>query len=70
MRKSLDAQLAKFLRQKRGSLSYAKFAKITGVSHTMLHRLEFRERHLTLNKLETMMNKLKIKMSDIFPDEF
>jgi transcriptional regulator with XRE-family HTH domain len=70
MRKSLDLQLAKYLRKARGEMSYAKFAKKTGISHTMLHRLELRERHITLNKLETVMNKLKIKMSDIFPDEF
>lgn len=70
MRKSLDGQLAKFLRKTRGELSYAQFAKKTGISHTMLHRLELRERHITLNKLETLLGKLKIKLGDIFPDEF
>jgi transcriptional regulator with XRE-family HTH domain len=70
MRKSLDLQLAKYLRKQRGEMSYAQFAKKTGISHTMLHRLELRERHITLNKLEVLMNKLKIKMRDIFPDEF
>jgi len=42
----------------------------TGISHTTLHRLERGEHHLTLSKLETVMNKLKIRLSDIFPDEF
>lgn len=70
MQKSLDEQLATFLRKRRGSLSYAKFAKITGISHGMLHRLEMQERHITLTKLETLMRKLKIKLSDIFPDQF
>lgn len=70
MRKSLDGQLAKYLRKARGEMSYAQFAKKTGISHSMLQRLEFRERHITINKLETLMNKLKIKLSDIFPDEF
>lgn len=51
-------------------MSYAAFEKKTGISHTSLHRLERGELHLTLNKLETVMNKLKIKMGDIFPDEF
>ena len=51
-------------------MSYAQFAKKTGISHTTLHRLEMRERHITLNKLETLLNKLKIKLGDIFPDEF
>ena len=70
MRKSLDGQLAKYLRKARGELSYAQFAKKTGISHTMLHRLELQERHITLNKLETLLGKLKIKLGDIFPDEF
>jgi len=70
VRKSLDAQLAKYLRKERGELSYAQFSKKTGVSHTTLHRLERGEHHLTLSKLETVMNKLKIKLSDIFPDEY
>jgi hypothetical protein len=47
-----------------------QFSKKTGVSHTTLHRLERGEHHLTLSKLETVMNKLKIKLSDIFPDEY
>ena len=70
MRKSLDGQLAKYLRKARGEMSYAQFAKKTGISHTMLHLLEKRERHLTINKLETVMNKLKIRLSDIFPEEY
>ena len=70
MRKSLDGQLAKYLRKARGGMSYAQFAKKTGLSHTMLHRLELRERHITINKLESLLNKLKIKLGDIFPDEF
>ena len=70
VRKSLDIQLAKYLRKARGELSYAQFSNKTGVSHTTLHRLERGEHHLTLSKLETVMNKLKIKLSDIFPDEY
>lgn len=70
MRKNLDGQLAKFLRKQRGEMSYAQFAKKTGLSHTMLHRLEMGERHITLKKLEVLMEKLKLKLSDIFPNEF
>jgi transcriptional regulator with XRE-family HTH domain len=70
VRKSLDVQLAKYLRKTRGSLSYAQFGRKVGVSHTTLHRLERGEHHLTLNKLETIMTKLKIRLSDIFPDEY
>ena len=70
VRKSLDVQLAKFLRKARGGLSYAQFSKKTGLSHMTLHRLEHGEHHLTLSKLETVMNKLKVRLSDIFPEEF
>jgi transcriptional regulator with XRE-family HTH domain len=66
----MDVQLARFLRKARGELSYAQFSRKTGLSHTTLHRLERGEHHLTLNKLETLMDKLKIRLSDIFPDEF
>jgi len=51
-------------------MSYARFAQKTGLSHTTLHRIERGELHLTLNKLEDLMRKLKIKLRDIFPDEF
>ena len=69
VRKSLDLQLAQYLRKARGELSYAQFSKKTGLSHTTLHRLERGEHHLTLNKLETLMTKLKIRLKDVFPDE-
>ncbi len=51
-------------------MSYAQFSKKTGLSHMTLYRIENREHHLTLNKLETVMGKLKIKLSDIFPEEY
>ena len=70
MRKSFDGQLAKFLRKARGEMSYAQFSKKTGISHMTLFRIEKGEHHLTLNKLETLLNKLKFKLSDIFPDEY
>ena len=70
MRRNLDRQLAAFLKKARGELSYADFSKKTGLSHTTLHRLERGEHHLTLNKLETILARLKIRLSDIFPDEF
>jgi transcriptional regulator with XRE-family HTH domain len=70
VRENLDVQLAKYLRKARRELSYAQFSKKTGISHTTLHRLERGEHHLTLNKLETVMAKLKIRLSDIFPEEF
>jgi transcriptional regulator with XRE-family HTH domain len=69
VRRNLDQQLAKFLRKERGSLSYAAFSRKVGLSHTTLHRLERGEHHLTLNKLETVLGKLKVRLKDVFPDE-
>ena len=70
MRRNLDKQLARYLRKARGGLSYAAFSKRVGLSHTTLHRLERGEHHLTLSKLEVILNKLKIRMRHIFPGEF
>jgi transcriptional regulator with XRE-family HTH domain len=70
VRTSLDVQLAKYLRKARGEMSYAQFSKRTGLSHMTLYRIERGEHHLTLNKLEIVMGKLKIRLSDIFLDEF
>ena len=66
----MDRQLAQFLRKARASLSYADFAKKVGVSYTTLHRIERGEHHITLKKLETILNRLKVKLKDVFPEEF
>ncbi len=68
MRKSLDRQLAEFLRKQRGELSYAQFAKKTGISHMTLYRVEKGEHHLTIDKLDTVLRKLKLRVSDVFPE--
>jgi transcriptional regulator with XRE-family HTH domain len=70
VRRNLDRQLASFLRKARGNLSYAAFSKRVGLSHTTLHRLERGEHHLTLNKLETILTRLKVRLKDIFPDGY
>lgn len=70
MPRNLERRLASFLKRERGALSYADFAKKTGLSHTTLHRIERGEHHLTLYKLETVLDKLKIRLADVFPDEF
>ncbi|MGN6556122.1 MAG: helix-turn-helix transcriptional regulator [Verrucomicrobiota bacterium] len=70
MKRNLDREFARYLRKARGSLSYAEFAKLVGVSHTTLHRIERGEHHITLTKLETILNRLKVKLSDVFPGEY
>lgn len=70
MQRNLDRDIARYLRKARGSLSYADFSKKVGVSYTTLHRIERGEHHITLNKLETILNRLKIKLKDVFPEEY
>ena len=59
-----------FLRKKRGDLSYAKFAKVAGVSHPTLFRIEHGAQRMTLATLELLLKKLNLRLKDIFPDEF
>lgn len=70
MRRNFDRQLAAFLRKRRGGLSYAEFARKTGLSHTTLYRIEHGEHRLTLNKLEVVLNKLRLRLKDVFPGEY
>jgi hypothetical protein len=44
--------------------------KKVGLSHTTLHRIEKGEHRLTLDKLQTVLEKLKMKLSDVFPEEY
>ena len=69
-KQSLDARLAKFLRKQRGELSYEAFARKLGIGHMTARRLEAGEHHITLRKLEAIMGKLKVSLSDVFPEEF
>ena len=69
-KRNLDGDLAKFLRKQRGEMSYVEFAKKIGVGHMTARRLESGEHHITLRKLQTVMDKLKVKLSDIYPSEF
>jgi transcriptional regulator with XRE-family HTH domain len=69
-KQNLDTRLAKFLRERRGEQSYVQFAKQIGVGHMTARRLESGEHHITLRKLETIMGCLKVRLSDIFPEDF
>jgi hypothetical protein len=40
------------------------------LSHQTLYRIEHGEHRLTLNKLETVLNKLRLRLRDIFPEEY
>lgn len=45
-------------------MSYSQFARKIGVGHMTARRLESGE------QLETILEKLRVSLSDIFPDEF
>jgi len=66
--KSLDKQFGRFLRQQRGSESYAVFAKRLGISASTLFRLENCDQSVTLGKLEDILKRLKAGMRDVFPE--
>lgn len=64
----LHKQLGVFLRKQRGDATYAQFARRLGISDSTLHRLELGQQNVTLNTLEVLADKLKCRISDIFPD--
>lgn len=66
MGKSLDKQFGQFLRQQRGGISYAGFARKLGVSASTLHRLENAEQSVTLGKMEEILKRLKSHPGDVF----
>jgi transcriptional regulator with XRE-family HTH domain len=69
-KRNWDAQLASFLRKQRGEMSYSQFALKVGIGHMTARRLESGEHHITLKKLEGILDRLKLKLSDVFPDEY
>jgi DNA-binding Xre family transcriptional regulator len=62
----LAKQLAAFLRNKRGNLTYKQFSRKTGLSDSTLHRLELAEQNVTLKTLEQICDRLKCSVADIF----
>jgi DNA-binding Xre family transcriptional regulator len=64
----LARQLGDFLRKKRGDLTYVQFSRKTGISDSTLHRLELGQQNVTLKTIEQLTQRLKCKVSDVFPD--
>ena len=62
----LEAQLASFLKNTRGSMSFAEFSKKTGLTPSTLFRLENGQQSITLGRLEQVMIRLKVSLWDIF----
>ena len=63
---SLQKQLGRFLRKKRGSTSYPAFARKLGVSSSSLHRMELGEQNVTLKTLQQLMKRFNCSLGDIF----
>ncbi len=65
---SLHKQLSRFLRKKRGEMSYPAFARKLGISSSSLHRMELGQQNVTLKTLEHLRKRFKCSVSDIFDD--
>ena len=66
MAHDLAKKLGKFLKQRRGEMTYEQFAKKLGLSDSTLHRLELGEQNVTLKTLEQIVTRLRCTVSDIF----
>jgi len=67
-RATLKHQLGHYLRNARGEMTFAQFARKTGISNSSLQRLERGDQNLTLSSLETLLRKLKVRLRDVFPE--
>ena len=69
MAASLQKQLGRFLRRKRGAKTLPAFARKLGVSSSSLHRMEMGEQNVTLKTLEILLKRLKCSVSDLLDDK-
>lgn len=67
MKSTLDEQLRVFLRKRRGAKTYREFGKKIGLSDVSIFRLEQGQQSVTLRTLQGILDRLKCKLSDIFP---
>jgi len=68
MAASLQKQLGRVLRKKRGPKTLPAFARRLGISSSSLHRMELGEQNVTLKTLEQLTKRLRCKVSDLFAD--
>ena len=64
---ALDKQLAAFLRKKRGNLTFKAFSQKLGLPPSTIFRLEQGQQSITLTKLQTVLDRLKCHITDVFP---
>jgi len=63
---TLEKKLAAFLKKQRGDATYAAFSRKLGLPASTLFRLERCEQSITLNRLQQIMDRLKVDLADIF----
>lgn len=56
---SLQQRFGRYLRKRRGKLTYEQFARRVGVSKSTLQRLELGQQNFTITTLDRLMRKLK-----------
>ena len=69
MADELAKKLGKFLKKRRGNLTYAQFAKKLGLSDSTLHRMELGQQNVTLKSLERIIRRLRCRVTDVFGDK-
>jgi len=64
----LRDQFGQFLRQQRGEKTLRQFAAKTGLSIATLQRLEIGRQNVTLDTLEQVLRRLRVRIRDVFED--
>ena len=64
----LDKQLARFIREQRGEMTFAQFSKKVGLPPSTIHRLENGDQSITLGRLQLVLDSLKCTLADVFGD--
>ena len=67
--RKLDQQFGRFLREKRGTATFAQFARRLGISTSTLYRLENGDQSITLQLLEQVLDRLKVSLTEVFGED-
>jgi len=65
---TLEVELGRFLRKKRGETTFRQFSKKLGLPPSTLFRLEMGYQSITLRRLQHIMGRLNCTLADIFPE--
>ena len=62
-------RLGKFLRKKRGEMTFVEFGRKIGISASSLQRIETGQQNVTIDTLELLVTRLKCGTDEIFSGE-